>query len=99
MPFAVVRIQLKKKIKRFVYASLLTLFFFSLYTKKKVVNGNAGVARSMVSEITDDTNKAKAFATFGFSYGMGIIGKYNSSTYVRCKGKVGVLIDFFTLYV
>ncbi|CAO3614052.1 unnamed protein product [Mucor hiemalis] len=39
-----------------------------------VVNGNAGVARSMVSEITDDTNKAKAFATFGFSYGMGIIG-------------------------
>jgi hypothetical protein len=38
------------------------------------MNGNSGVARSMVSEITDDTNKAKAFSAFGFSYGMGIIG-------------------------
>ena len=40
-----------------------------------VMNGNSGVARSAVSELTDDTNKAKAFAIFGFSYGMGIIGK------------------------
>lgn len=41
-----------------------------------VMNGNSGVARSMVSEITDDTNKAKAFSAFGFSYGMGIIGMF-----------------------
>ncbi|KAG1058143.1 hypothetical protein G6F43_000087 [Rhizopus delemar] len=39
-----------------------------------IMNGNAGVARSMVSEITDHTNKAKAFSLFGFCWGAGMIG-------------------------
>ncbi|EIE90760.1 hypothetical protein RO3G_15471 [Rhizopus delemar RA 99-880] len=41
-----------------------------------IMNGNAGVARSMVSEITDHTNKAKAFSLFGFCWGAGMIGGY-----------------------
>ncbi|KAI9484028.1 MAG: major facilitator superfamily domain-containing protein [Benjaminiella poitrasii] len=41
-----------------------------------IMNGNAGVARSMVSEITDSTNKAKAFSIFGFCWGAGMIGGY-----------------------
>ncbi|CEP19906.1 hypothetical protein [Parasitella parasitica] len=40
-----------------------------------IMNGNSGVARSMVSEITDNTNKAKAFSIFGFCWGSGMIGK------------------------
>jgi MFS family permease len=39
-----------------------------------IMNGNSGVARSLVSEITDNTNKAKAFAIFGFCWGAGMIG-------------------------
>ncbi|OAD78155.1 hypothetical protein PHYBLDRAFT_140257 [Phycomyces blakesleeanus NRRL 1555(-)] len=39
-----------------------------------IVNGNSGVARSMVSEITDSTNRAKAFSIFGFCWGIGMIG-------------------------
>ncbi|CAO3654534.1 unnamed protein product [Mucor fragilis] len=38
-----------------------------------IMNGNSGVARSMVSEITDNTNKAKAFSIFGFCWGAGMI--------------------------
>ncbi|KAI8376737.1 major facilitator superfamily domain-containing protein [Choanephora cucurbitarum] len=38
------------------------------------MNGNGGVARSLVSEITDRTNKAKAFSIFGFCWGAGLIG-------------------------
>lgn len=37
--------------------------------------GNGGVARSMVSEITDESNRAKAFSLFGFCWGVGMIGK------------------------
>ncbi|KAI9299694.1 major facilitator superfamily domain-containing protein, partial [Cunninghamella echinulata] len=36
-----------------------------------IVNGNGGVARSMLSEITDSTNRAKAFSLFGFCWGIG----------------------------
>ncbi|KAI9027375.1 major facilitator superfamily domain-containing protein [Phycomyces nitens] len=43
-----------------------------------IVNGNSGVARSMVSEITDSTNRAKAFSIFGFCWGIGMIGGYLS---------------------
>ncbi|KAJ8659259.1 hypothetical protein O0I10_004973 [Lichtheimia ornata] len=39
-----------------------------------IVNGNGGVARSMLSEITDETNRAKAFSLFGFCWGIGMIG-------------------------
>ncbi|KAI9272620.1 major facilitator superfamily domain-containing protein [Phascolomyces articulosus] len=38
-----------------------------------LVNGNAGVARSMLTEITDATNRATAFSLFGFCWGIGII--------------------------
>lgn len=38
-----------------------------------IVNGNGGVARSMLSEITDETNRAKAFSLFGFCWGIGMI--------------------------
>ncbi|KAI8364770.1 major facilitator superfamily domain-containing protein [Radiomyces spectabilis] len=41
-----------------------------------IVNGNNGVARSMVSEITDTSNRAKAFSMFGFCWGIGMIGGY-----------------------
>ena len=40
-----------------------------------MMNGNGGVARSLVSEITDRTNKAKAFSIFGFCWGAGLIGR------------------------
>ncbi|KAG0166559.1 hypothetical protein DFQ28_007141 [Apophysomyces sp. BC1034] len=35
---------------------------------------NAGVARSMMSEITDRTNRAKGFSVYGFCWGIGMIG-------------------------
>ncbi|KAI7852069.1 major facilitator superfamily domain-containing protein [Circinella umbellata] len=38
------------------------------------INGNAGVARSMLAEITDGTNRATAFSLFGLTWGLGIIG-------------------------
>ncbi|PHZ10410.1 MFS general substrate transporter [Rhizopus microsporus ATCC 52813] len=38
------------------------------------MNGNSGVARSMVSEITDHTNRAAAFSLFGLCWGIGMIG-------------------------
>ncbi|KAF7729134.1 hypothetical protein EC973_004902 [Apophysomyces ossiformis] len=41
-----------------------------------IVNGNSGVARSMVTEITDETNRAAAFSVFGFCWGIGLIGGY-----------------------
>ncbi|KAI8096311.1 major facilitator superfamily domain-containing protein [Halteromyces radiatus] len=41
-----------------------------------IVNGNGGVARSMISEITDATNRAKAFSIFGFCWGIGMIGGF-----------------------
>ncbi|GAA5798147.1 hypothetical protein HPULCUR_003547 [Helicostylum pulchrum] len=39
-----------------------------------VMNGNSGVARSAVSEITDNTNKAKAFSIFSIMWNTGMIG-------------------------
>ncbi|KAI8343212.1 major facilitator superfamily domain-containing protein [Chlamydoabsidia padenii] len=41
-----------------------------------IMNGNGAVARSMVSEITDSTNRAKAFSIFGFCWGIGMIGGF-----------------------
>ncbi|KAG0164328.1 hypothetical protein DFQ30_010131 [Apophysomyces sp. BC1015] len=41
-----------------------------------IVNGNSGVARSMVTEITDETNRAAAFSIVSFCWGIGLIGGY-----------------------
>ncbi|KAG0164604.1 hypothetical protein DFQ28_009172 [Apophysomyces sp. BC1034] len=50
-----------------------------------IVNGNSGVARSMVTEITDETNRAAAFSIFGFCWGIGLIaGKEQRKN--LCKG-------------
>ncbi|KAI8916233.1 major facilitator superfamily domain-containing protein [Gorgonomyces haynaldii] len=38
-----------------------------------LLNGNAGVAKSMLAELTDDTNRASAFSLFGFTFAIGII--------------------------
>lgn len=40
-----------------------------------IMNGNSGVARSTVSEITDNTNKAKAFSVFSVMWNTGMIGR------------------------
>ncbi|KAG0184782.1 hypothetical protein DFQ28_010515 [Apophysomyces sp. BC1034] len=37
---------------------------------------NSGVARSMVTEITDETNRAAAFSIVSFCWGIGLIGGY-----------------------
>ncbi|KAI8894389.1 major facilitator superfamily domain-containing protein [Globomyces pollinis-pini] len=37
------------------------------------LNGNIGVAKSMLGEITDKTNQAKAFSLIGLNYGIGMI--------------------------
>ncbi|CAG8557427.1 1999_t:CDS:10 [Ambispora gerdemannii] len=37
------------------------------------LNGNVGVAKSMLGEITDSTNKASAFSLFGLTWGLGCI--------------------------
>eukprot|EP01113_Clastostelium_recurvatum_P032735 TRINITY_DN4241_c0_g1_i7.p1 TRINITY_DN4241_c0_g1~~TRINITY_DN4241_c0_g1_i7.p1 ORF type:complete len:637 (-),score=160.86 TRINITY_DN4241_c0_g1_i7:97-2007(-) len=47
------------------------------------LNGNVGVAKSMLGEITDTTNQAKAFSYFGLSWGVGgvlgpLVGGYLS---------------------
>lgn len=47
-----------------------------------VMNGNSGVARSVVSEITDNTNKPKAFSIFSIMWNTGMIGKLRT-----CRGK------------
>ena len=36
--------------------------------------GNIGVSKSALSEITDSTNSARAFSTFGLVFGLGGIG-------------------------
>nr|CAG8505015.1 1277_t:CDS:2 [Entrophospora candida] len=38
-----------------------------------MLNGNIGVAKSMLGELTDKTNQTKAFSLFGFCWGMGCI--------------------------
>lgn len=61
-----------------------------------IVNGNAGVARSMVSEITDNTNKAKAFSIFGFCWGVGMIcGKYTLDGAAHKEGDDSPIVFFF----
>jgi len=37
------------------------------------LNGNVGVVKTYLSEITDDTNSAKGFSVFGFVWGIGLI--------------------------
>ncbi|KAI8979065.1 major facilitator superfamily domain-containing protein [Mycotypha africana] len=44
-----------------------------------IMNGNMGVARTAVTEITDETNRTKAFSLFGLCYGLGLIGGYLSN--------------------
>ncbi|KAI7866574.1 major facilitator superfamily domain-containing protein [Spinellus fusiger] len=41
-----------------------------------VMNGNTAVARSMLAEITDETNRPFAFSVFGFCWGIGLIGGF-----------------------
>jgi hypothetical protein len=38
------------------------------------LNGNVGVSKSVLGEITDSTNQPMAFAMFGFCWGVGGIG-------------------------
>ena len=38
--------------------------------------GNTGIAKSMLAEITDRTNQARAFSLFGLTWSVGGIGKY-----------------------
>ncbi|CAG8443190.1 1377_t:CDS:2 [Gigaspora rosea] len=39
-----------------------------------MLNGNVGVAKSMLGEVTDRTNQTRAFSLFGFCWGFGCIG-------------------------
>lgn len=52
------------------------------------MNGNSGVARSMVSEITDHTNRAAAFSLFGLCWGIGMIGRF-----IFCKERKLTMCD------
>ncbi|KAF9436775.1 hypothetical protein BGZ76_003006 [Entomortierella beljakovae] len=38
-----------------------------------LLNGNVGVAKSMLGEISDKTNQSQAFSVFGFAWGIGMI--------------------------
>ncbi|KAF9116057.1 hypothetical protein BGX27_005086 [Mortierella sp. AM989] len=38
-----------------------------------LLNGNVGVAKSMLGEIADHTNQSQAFGLFGFAWGIGMI--------------------------
>ncbi|KAF9913037.1 hypothetical protein EC991_005905 [Linnemannia zychae] len=38
-----------------------------------LLNGNVGVAKSMLGEIADSTNQSQAFSIFGFAWGIGMI--------------------------
>ncbi|KAF9085796.1 hypothetical protein BGX29_001770 [Mortierella sp. GBA35] len=38
-----------------------------------LLNGNVGVAKSMLGEIADSTNQSQAFSVFGFAWGIGMI--------------------------
>ncbi|CAG9312749.1 unnamed protein product [Blepharisma stoltei] len=49
---------------------LWALIFRSL---SGLMNGNIGVAKAYVTEITDETNSAKLFSLLGFSWGLGIM--------------------------
>jgi MFS family permease len=42
------------------------------------LNGNVGVSKSVLGEITDSTNQPMAFAMFGFCWGVGGIGNVTS---------------------
>ncbi|KAF9365190.1 hypothetical protein BGX34_010994 [Mortierella sp. NVP85] len=38
-----------------------------------LLNGNVGVAKSMLGELSDQTNQSQALSVFGFAWGMGMI--------------------------
>ncbi|OZJ06400.1 hypothetical protein BZG36_00665 [Bifiguratus adelaidae] len=38
-----------------------------------ILNGNVGVAKSVLGEITDHTNQARAFSVFGLCWGVGMV--------------------------
>lgn len=39
-----------------------------------MITGNTGIAKSMLAEITDKTNQARAFSLFGLTWSVGGIG-------------------------
>ncbi|KAK3814368.1 MAG: major facilitator superfamily domain-containing protein [Benniella sp.] len=41
-----------------------------------LLNGNIGVAKSMLGELSDQTNQSQAFSVFGFAWGMGMVSSY-----------------------
>ena len=55
---------------------LSTSYWMAVATRSLsgLLNGNIGVAKSVLGEITDKTNQSRAFSVFGFVYGLGFIG-------------------------
>ncbi|EGC30056.1 hypothetical protein DICPUDRAFT_41990 [Dictyostelium purpureum] len=65
------------------YPMVMTFRFLS-----GLLNGNVSVAKTMLGEITDSTNQAKAFSFIGLSWGVGgivapLIGGYTSNICVK----------------
>ncbi|CAG8828631.1 22284_t:CDS:2, partial [Gigaspora margarita] len=55
-----------------------------------MLNGNVGVAKSMLGEVTDRTNQTRAFSLFGFCWGFGpMTGGYLSNPVDRFPGIFG----------
>ncbi|KAF9941945.1 hypothetical protein BGZ67_003516 [Mortierella alpina] len=48
-------------------------FFFASRSMCGLLNGNVGVAKSMLGEIADPSNQSQAFGLFGFAWGIGMI--------------------------
>ncbi|CAG8649943.1 25221_t:CDS:2, partial [Dentiscutata erythropus] len=65
-----------------------------------MLNGNVGVAKSMLGEVTDRTNQTRAFSLFGFCWGFGCIGIF--PYFLPCAvaafvGFTGFIVGFFML--
>jgi len=53
-------------------------FYWAVTTRflSGLLNGNTGIAKTMLGEITDKTNQARAFSLFGLTWSIGGIGKF-----------------------
>lgn len=68
-----------------IYMAIAARFGFGL------LNGNIGVFKTYLGEITDSTNQGKAFSMIGLAYGVGALCKYLS------KNSIQVFLTIFVM--
>ncbi|KAL9655125.1 hypothetical protein ABK040_008904 [Willaertia magna] len=74
----------------YYWLAIISRFTFGL------LNGNIGVVKSYLSEITDSSNRAKAFSIIGVTFGMAaVIGPLIGGTFARPNAQYPKLMELF----